>query len=142
MAKQTTFMLLMVTSVFIILTIPAGICWLSMSGTHHASLVYAISFLLHMINHSINAVLYVVSGSKYREVFGRLVRCRNNRIVSVTDSNNSPNTPLTNNIPRASDIPTCSGEPKINEVQRHTIAPKMNLKVPAPGTSYMPESVL
>ena len=134
MAKQATFMLLMVTTVFIFLTMPASLCWLSMQDTYSASFVYAISFLLHMINHSINALLYVVSGSKYREGVNRLFVCRKNRIVS----HSPPSTKLTNNILRSQDILEYNNEPKISEFQRplSTLKPNIDNR----GVSYTPRS--
>ena len=137
MAKQGTLMLLMVTTVFIILTMPASIYWLSMYNTHHAPLLYVISFLLHMLNHNINALLYIVSGSMYREGVRRLFRCRNNRIVSITSSNNPPGTGLTNYIPRSKYVLQCSDDQKINDFQS---APKLDQNADAPGANYIPRS--
>ena len=136
-AKQGTLMLLMVTTVFIILTMPAGICWLSMYDSHNAPLLYAISFLLHMLNHSINALLYIVSGSKYREGVRGLFICRNNRIVSITSSNSPPGTGLTNHIPRSKYVLQCNDDQNINDFQS---VPNLDLNTDAQGASYIPRS--
>ena len=138
MAKQATFMLLMVTTVFIFLTMPASLCWLSMQDTNSSSLIYAISFLLHMVNHSINALLYMVSGSKYREGISRLFVCRRNRIVSFTGPNTPSSTALTNNFPGSQDIPQCNNKPKISKFQRPLNTPKLNMD--DRGASYIPRS--
>ena len=136
-AKQGTLMLLMVTTVFIILTMPAGICWLSMYNTHHAPFLFAMSFLLHMLNHSINALLYIVTGSKYREGIRRLLRCRSIRIMSITGSNSPANTGLINNISRSKYVLQCTDKRKINDFKS---APKLDLNTDAQGANYFPRS--
>ena len=108
-----------------------------MYNTHHAPLLYAISFLLHMLNHSINALLYILSGSKYREGIRRLLRCRSIRIVSITGSNSPADTGLINNISRTKYVIQCNDKRKINEFQS---APKLDLNTDAQGANYIPRS--
>ena len=79
LSKQASIMLLTVTSTFVLLTFPLPI-YASTIDKKHISLkqnMVSIGMLLTMLNHSINAVLYIISGSKYRQSIIKMFRCKN-----------------------------------------------------------------
>ena len=82
---QVTVMVIVVCSVFILLTLPSCVFfvyreyWDYMSDpveTAKYFLVYQIVFMLSDINHIINFYLYVVTGTKFRRHFCKLVTCK------------------------------------------------------------------
>ena len=89
-AKQGTIMLLAVTCVFILLVAPTNIYWHSSGSIENAFLKNPLSFvittLLQASNHSINSLIYMLSGSKYRENVRKVLKCGKNRVESWTGS--------------------------------------------------------
>ena len=80
LAKQASVMLLAVAGTFIVLTLPLPIFrFISMGEEEHISSKFnenPIVILLTMTNHSINAALYIISGSKYRQSVIKMFRCK------------------------------------------------------------------
>ena len=81
-ARQATFMILSVTSLFIIFTSPLQIF---LFATRNEIKILCIAMLLYMCNYSVNALLYLLSGYKYREGVRNILRIRKNRVGTVTD---------------------------------------------------------
>ena len=80
--KQATFMQLSVTSLFILSTFPLQIVLLV---TEKEMKTVCITVLLYMCNYSVNVLLYLVSGTKYREGVRKMFRIRKKRVGTVTD---------------------------------------------------------
>ena len=90
LGKQATVMLLCVTSVFIILTFPVTMfVQISGSALRENKVALVICGNVFFINNSINTLLYMLSGSRYRESFRNMFKCfRHNRISDNTGSSN------------------------------------------------------
>ena len=91
-AVKGTVMLVTVSTVFIILTGPVAIGW-GVYGDDIPDLVYGPTILLQYLNHSINAVLYSITGSRFRhelmKVFGCYTQKRRAKSLIVTNSTSS-----------------------------------------------------
>ena len=71
-AKQATTMLLCTTSLFVLSTFPLQVyLFLTEQGTR--KMIY-VTIVVNMFNHSINVLLYLLSGSKYREGVRKMFR--------------------------------------------------------------------
>ena len=82
MAKQGTMMLLSVIIFFIISTIPMTLY--SSFGLFAGNANFLVlSLILSSTNHSINALLYMLSGSKYREGVKKMFRRKNKVSIAI-----------------------------------------------------------
>ena len=73
-AVKGTVMLLTVSFAFVILTGPVAMAK-TIVGDDTPKLVYGITVLLRYLNHSINGVLYCISGSRFRQELRDLLNC-------------------------------------------------------------------
>ena len=91
-AKQVTVMLLTVTWVFITLKLPVAI-YLHVVGIHIRTDPISQSILTNLVyvNSSINAFLYMFSGSKYRETMLVMLRCCSKKTKRRESTQNSSN---------------------------------------------------
>ena len=91
-AVKGTVMLVTVSTVFIILTGPGAIGW-GVYGDDIPDMVYGPTILLQYLNHIINAVLYCITGSKFRHELmmglGCYTRKRRSKSLIVTNSTSS-----------------------------------------------------
>ena len=86
-AIKGTVMLLFVSFAFIILTGPIAITY-SYIIDDPPVIVYGVIVLLHYLNHSINGVLYCISGSRFRHELMNLFSCyRTKRTVTSSTIN-------------------------------------------------------
>ena len=90
--KQATIMLLCVTFVFIILTFPVNIYFqIAGSALDSKPIVLVICANMFFVNSSVNALLYMSSGSKYREGLRKTFRCfRKNKVSGSVASSTKP----------------------------------------------------
>ena len=79
MAKQGTMMLLSIICFFMISTIPMTL-YSSLDLFKENRTFFVTSLILSCSNHSVNALLYMLSGSKYREGVKKMFRRRNNKV--------------------------------------------------------------
>ena len=88
-AVKGTVMLVTVSTAFIVLTGPASLA-VAIFGDDLPVMVYGVTVLLQYLNHSINAVLYCISGSRFRhelmKVFGCYKPKRRSNSSMVTNS--------------------------------------------------------
>ena len=92
LSRQGTIMVLTVTCVFIVLTLPVKL-YMPIYGntcTDHP-IALAITVSIQSTNHGINALLYLFSGSKYRECVRKMLPCKSN---TVSNSSQEPNVNL------------------------------------------------
>ena len=79
-AKQATIMLLLVTCVFILLKLPISTyLYIVGNAIRKEPVVIAAVANLAYLNSAINTILYMFSGSKYREEALGILQCRKNR---------------------------------------------------------------
>ena len=82
--RQATTMLLCVTSLFIFSTFPLQVFFLVTQRQTVRNTGY-ITLVVFLLNHSINVLFYMLSGSKYREGVRKMFRIKTNRVGVVTD---------------------------------------------------------
>ena len=82
-AVKGTVMLVTVSTVFIILTGPSAIGW-GVYGNDIPPMVYGPTVLLLFLNHSINAVLYCITGSRFRHELMKVFGCYTLKKRSIT----------------------------------------------------------
>ena len=75
-AVKGTLMLLTVSFAFIILTGPISIAYTIMEDP--PIMVYGVTVILQYLNHSINGVLYCITGSRFRHELMKLFGCHGN----------------------------------------------------------------
>ena len=86
-AMRGTAILITVSITFILLTSPANIMH---SITHHPNhIVKAVTYVLMCMNHSINAVLYCIVGSRFRQEVVKTLRCRREKDRQNTNEKES-----------------------------------------------------
>ena len=73
-AVKGTVMLVTVSTAFIVLTGPASLA-VAIFGDDLPVMVYGVTVLLQYLNHSINAVLYCISGSRFRNELMKVFGC-------------------------------------------------------------------
>ena len=73
-AVKGTVMLVTVSTAFIILTGPASLA-VAIYGDNFPAMVYGVTVLLQYLNHSINAVLYCIAGSRFRHELLKVFGC-------------------------------------------------------------------
>ena len=73
-AVKGTAMLVTVSTAFIVLTGPASLD-VAIFGDDLPVMVYGVTVLLQYLNHSINAVLYCISGSRFRHELMKVLGC-------------------------------------------------------------------
>ena len=81
-AKQGTMMLLSIICFFMISTIPVTL-YSSLDLFKESRSFFVVSLVLSYSNHSVNALLYMLSGSKYREGVKKMLRSRNKVSIAV-----------------------------------------------------------
>ena len=81
-AKQGTIMLLSIVSFFMVSTIPVTL-YSSLDLFKENRAFFLASLVLSSSNHSVNALLYMLSGSKYREGVKKMFRRRNKVSIAV-----------------------------------------------------------
>ena len=79
MVKQGTMMLLSIICFFMISTIPVTL-YSSLNLFKENRTFFVTSLILSCSNHSVNALLYMLSGSKYREGVKKMFRRRNYKV--------------------------------------------------------------
>ena len=101
-AVKGTVMLVTVSTAFIILTGPASLA-VAIFGDDYPVMVYGVTVLLQYLNHSINAVLYCISGSRFRNELMKVFRCYKpkRRSTSSMASNSSSMSMVTNSTSRS-----------------------------------------
>ena len=83
--NQITFMLPLINLLFLVLVCPVLVFligrnyWVDKKMTPVQEVVWAIVSMLHFLNHSINFILYFLSGSRFRETFFNFLRCNLSR---------------------------------------------------------------
>ena len=87
-AVKGTVMLVTVSTAFIILTGPASVA-VAVFGDAPPIMVYGVTVLLQYLNHSINTVLYCISGSRFRHELMKVFGCytERRRFTSSTATN-------------------------------------------------------
>ena len=89
-ATKGTLMLVTVSIAFIVLTAPISIAYTITEEPH--PMVDAITVILDYLNHSINAVLYCISGTRFRGELMKTLGChKKNKVGNFTSS-------MTNNV--------------------------------------------
>ena len=93
LSRQGTVMVLTVTCVFIVLTLPAKLYFSIVGETYRDHpIAFAITVPVQSTNHGINALLYLFSGSKYRECVKKVLPCKSNVVSSPSQMPNlNPN---------------------------------------------------
>ena len=102
-AVKGSVMLLTVSFAFLILTGPMCV-YTSIIENDPPRLLYGVAAILQYLNHSINGLLYCISGSRFRHEFAQLFKCSRKEVtvrssavttstsyISNTDSPNSTN---------------------------------------------------
>ena len=90
-AKQSTIMLITVSMVFIVLNIPLYTYIAAVGITGHSMILACLAQLVYL-NNGINAILYMLSGSKYRKNAMKMLRCHKSNKVTVSEKTQETNT--------------------------------------------------
>ena len=101
-AVKGKVMLVTVSTAFIVLTGPASLA-VAIFGDDLPVMVYGVTVLLQYLNHSINAVLYCISGSRFRNELMKVFGCytQKRRSTSSMASNSSSMSMVTNSTSRS-----------------------------------------
>ena len=91
-AVKGTVMLLTVSFAFIILTAPISIAFSIMDSP--PAIVYGVTIILLYLNHSINGILYSISGSRFREELKNLFLCGQGTSVKTKTKADQSNSTL------------------------------------------------
>ena len=100
-AMRGTAILITVSITFILLTSPANIMH---SITNHPNhIVKAVTYVLMCMNHSVNAVLYCIVGSRFRQEVAKTLCCRREKDRQNTNekesrTNNPTKSPTTGSL--------------------------------------------
>ena len=103
-AFKGTAMLITVSTMFIILTGPVAIVT-SISAVNIHPMVYTFMVIMRYINHAINGVLYIISGTRFRAELMKTFPfslCR--KPQSLASSNSTKNSTIMSNVSTASPI--------------------------------------
>ena len=87
-AVKGTVMLVTVSTAFIILTGPASVA-VAIFGDSAPIMVYGVTVLLQYLNHSINTVLYCISGTRFRHELMKVFGCYTERRSASSTATNS-----------------------------------------------------
>ena len=90
-AIKGSVMLLTVSFAFLILTGPMCV-YTSMIENDPPKLLYGVAAILQYLNHSINGLLYCISGSRFRYEFAQLFKCCRRKEVNMRSSVMNTNT--------------------------------------------------
>ena len=94
-AVKGTVMLITVSTAFIILTGPIAI-GRAMYAHNLPPMMYGIVVLLQYLNHSINAVLYCITGSRFRHELMKVFGCYKQKMRSTSSMATNPTSMTTN----------------------------------------------